>query len=61
MLTNEIGLKREILRETTLLVLQEQDSVDKFNNGKFLLQLWVFNPYIADELLDQTLKLISSA
>jgi len=60
MLTNEIGLKQSIIKEVTELILQEQVSMEKFNECKFLLQLWTFNPYIQDSLFDRTLKLVST-
>lgn len=60
MLNNEIKLKREIIREITELILQDQVSIEKWNECKFLLQLWTFNPYIQDQLLDQNIKLINN-
>jgi len=59
MLANEIKLKRQILKEMTELILQEEVTIEKFNECKFLLQLWTFNPYIKDSLIDQTIELIS--
>ena len=59
MLINEIGLKKQIIGEVTDLILQDQLSTQKITECKFLLQLWIFNPYVDDQLLDKTLKLIS--
>jgi len=59
MITNEVKLKRQILKEMTELILKEEVTIEKFNECKFLLQLWTFGPYIQDSLIDQTLELIS--
>jgi len=59
MITNEVKLKRQILKEMTELILKEEVTIEKFNECKFLLQLWTFGPYLQDSLIDQTLELIS--
>jgi len=60
MLANEVKLKRQILKEMTELILREEVTIEKFNECKFLLQLWTFSPYLKDSLIDQTIELISN-